>query len=395
MAGKRLKNGSPESAGIMRYTVLKVRLYPTEEQAEQMEKTFGCCRYLWNRMLADVEEFYAATDLQYIPTPARYKAEAPFLKEVDSQALCSVHQNLRQAFLDFFRAPKSFAPPRFKAKKARRDSFTVYSRPYRTGPSIYITGNGLQMPKLGVIRAKLHRKPLRRWSLRSVTVSRTRTGKYFASIAFGYPAEEPERIAPTAERTLGLNYAPGALYVDSEGGRCALPAGMQRTREKLARAQQALSRMERGSKHYEERLRKLRLLHERLANQRLDFVHKESRRIANDWDAVCVRDAGLADLSQKLQGVRVMDAGFGRFRECLQYKLEQQGKTYVSVNRYAPVAKTCRECGGIHETLSPREKAWTCPHCGAVVSRELNTARNIRDMGLAQEENKLRKAGAG
>ncbi|MCI9318177.1 MAG: helix-turn-helix domain-containing protein, partial [Oscillospiraceae bacterium] len=110
------------------YTVIKVRLHPTAEQAVLMEKTFGCCRYLWNRMLSDVQEFYAATDLQYIPTPARYKKEAPFLKEVDSQALCAVHQNLRKTFLDFFRAPNSFGYPQFKTKKARKDSFTVYCR---------------------------------------------------------------------------------------------------------------------------------------------------------------------------------------------------------------------------------------------------------------------------
>ncbi len=113
---------------MKQYTTIKLRLHPTPEQAEQMEKTFGCCRYLWNRMLADTAEFYAATGLQYIPTPAHYKKEAPFLREVDSQPLCTVHQNLRQAFLDFFRNPSAFRHPQFKTKKARRDSFTVYCR---------------------------------------------------------------------------------------------------------------------------------------------------------------------------------------------------------------------------------------------------------------------------
>ncbi|MBD5133229.1 MAG: helix-turn-helix domain-containing protein, partial [Clostridiales bacterium] len=108
------------------HTVIKFRLHPTEEQAELIEKTFGCCRWLWNQMLSDVQEFYAATDEHYIPTPARYKKEAPFLKEVDSQPLCTVHQNLRKAFLDFFRAPSRFGCPQFKTKKARKDSFTVY-----------------------------------------------------------------------------------------------------------------------------------------------------------------------------------------------------------------------------------------------------------------------------
>ena len=98
-----------ESEKVIRYPVIKVRLYPNREQTELLEKTFGSCRYLWNQMLADVQEFYAATDIHYIPTPAKYKREAPFLAEVDSQALCAVHQNLRKAFMDFFRAPKRYS----------------------------------------------------------------------------------------------------------------------------------------------------------------------------------------------------------------------------------------------------------------------------------------------
>ena len=99
---------------MQEYTTIKFRLHPTAEQAVLIEKTFGCCRWLWNRMLEDVEEFYAAADQHYIPTPARYKREAPFLREVDSQPLCCVHQNLRQAFLNFFRNPGAFQYPRFK-----------------------------------------------------------------------------------------------------------------------------------------------------------------------------------------------------------------------------------------------------------------------------------------
>ena len=159
MSGKSRKDRT-KTLRSSRYTVLKVPAYPTPEQAELMEKTFGCCRYLWNQMLSDVQEFYAATDIHYIPTPARYKKEAPFLKEVDSQALCAVHQSLRKAYLDFFRNPKAFQYPKPKTKKARKDSFTVYCRPYHTGPSLRLTSAGLQMPKLGLLRVKLYRKPL-------------------------------------------------------------------------------------------------------------------------------------------------------------------------------------------------------------------------------------------
>ena len=289
----------------VRYTVIKVRLHPTPEQAELIEKTFGCCRYLWNKMLTDVREFYAATDLQYIPTPACYKKEAPFLKEVDSQALCTVHRNLRQAFLNFFRNPTAFQCPKFKSKKDRTDSFTVYCRAYRTGPSIYLTETGIQMPKLGHIEAVLHRRPLHWWTLASATVSKSRSGKYFCSLSFRYSQKEPEPVPPV--RVLELAGPP------------ALP-DQTRSREKLARMQQRLSRMEPGSRNYEEQLRKLRLLHEHLANQRRDALHKGSRRIANAWDAVRVTD----------QPPRGENTGSGMFRELLQYKLERQGKRYIT-----------------------------------------------------------------
>ena len=362
------------------YTVIKVRLHPTAEQAELMEKTFGCCRYLWNRMLSDVQEFYAATDVHYIPTPAHYKKEAPFLKEVDSQPLCTVHQNLRRAFLDFFRNPASFGYPQFKTKKARRDAFTVYCRPYRTGPSIRLAENGIQMPKLGLVAATIHRRPLHWWSLRSVTVSKTKSGKYFCAVTFGYEAKQPEAVSPAPDKTLGLSFSPSRFYVDSEGGSPSLPP-LAKSREKLSRMQKKLARMERGSRNYEKQLHKIRLLHERTANQRRDFIHKESRRIANAWDAVCVRETNLSELSQKLKQANVLDYGFGMFRECLQYKLERQGKALITVSRFTPTAKTCHVCGSIDER--PHEQDWVCPACGAAIVREVNSARNIRDAGLA------------
>ena len=368
-------------------TAIKIRLYPSPEQAELIEKTFGCCRWLWNHMLADVQEFYAATDLQFIPTPAHYKKEAPFLREIDSQPLCTVHQNLRRAFLDFFRNPAAFQYPQFKTKKSGKDSFTVYCRQYRTGPSIRLLGNGLQMPKLGFIKAFVHRKPLHWWDLRMVTVSRTASGKYFASVIFAYQAKEQKNVVPAQETTLGLNHSISSLYVDSEGYRPEF-FSWKRSQEKLAEMQRKLSRMQRGSKNYQEQLQKIRLMHEHIANQRRDFIHKESRRIANAWNAVCVRDADLNGLARKLKGANVMDGGFGMFRDCLRYKLLRQGRTFIAVSRYAPTAKTCHECRFVHEGLGPREKIWTCPHCGAVLSREVNAARNLRDMGLLQYQSR-------
>ena len=335
MAGRKTgKRCAPEGKQLQ-YAVIRVRLYPTGEQAELIEKTFGCCRYLWNQMLADVQEFYAATDLQFVPTPARYKKEAPFLTEVDSQCLCAVHQNLRRAFLDFFKNPAAFRYPKFKTKKSRRESFTTYCRQLPSGPTVYLTGEGVRLPKLGVVKAKLHRRPLHWWSLRFATVSKTRTGKYFCSLTFGYEAKVPKAAKPSEKTTLALQYSPAHFYVDSEG--CVpVPPDQAGAMERLAKMQRKLRGMERGSKNYEKQLQKIRLLHERIANRRKDFIHKESRRIANDWDAVCVKDNSL------LGGA---GSGFGMFRTCLQYKLERQGKRYIAVSGPAAAAEEIKQQG--------------------------------------------------
>ncbi|MDE7244768.1 MAG: transposase [Oscillospiraceae bacterium] len=369
----------------MQYLAVKVRLHPTAEQKEQIEKTFHACRYLWNKMLSDVQEFYAATDIHYIPTPARYKTEAPFLREIDSQALTTVHQQLRKAFLDFFRNPASFQYPKFKTKKENKNSFTVYCRQYCTGPSIRVSKTGIQMPKLGLIPANVYRKPSIKWSVRFVTISKTGSGKYFCSVTFGREALKPEPVVPAPEKTLGLNYSLSRFYVDSKGGSPELPA-VAKSKKKLAHMQQKLSRMEHGSKNYEKQLYKIRLLHEHIANQRKDFIHKESRRIANACDAVCVRKFDLVELSQKFKPVNgnVMEYSFGRFRLCLKYKLEQQGKPFIVVDRIAPVAKSCCKCGYVNEKLNTHTPNWVCPGCGATLDRAVNTAENLRNMGLAQ-----------
>ena len=174
----------------MQNTTIKVRLAPTPGQAELFEKTFGCCRWLWNHMLADEQKFYQETDVHFIPTPARYKAEAPFLKEVHSGALAEVHQSLRRAFQHFFHNPAAYRHPVYKRKKGGRDSFTMYCQSYPSGKgaSIVLTDSGVRLPKAGVVRARLYRKPLHWWKLKSATVSRTPAGKSYCSLVYEYPA---------------------------------------------------------------------------------------------------------------------------------------------------------------------------------------------------------------
>ena len=374
-----------QSEGGTQYITLKVRLYPDEQQAELLEKTFGCCRYIWNRMLSDQQRFYLETGAHFIPTPAKYKKEAPFLREVDNQALIQEHGKLSQAFRVFFRNPDSFRPPRFKRKKDGRDSFTACNHVFASGDTIYTTRDGVRMTKAGIIRAKFPRRPHSGWRLRRITVTRTRTGKYFGCILYERPARTPEPVIPTAERTLGLKYSMQHFYVSDGGGAADPPRWLRQSQEKLARMQQRLARMQPGSRNYEEAVRKYRLLHEHIANQRRDFLHKESRRIANDWDAVCVRADELRELDRIAARGSVLESGFGTFREMLRYKLERQGKRLLVVDRYFPSTRICHECGrAAAESPSIRRRTWTCPACGTTLDREINAAKNIKSEGLAQ-----------
>ena len=377
------KRGAADGKTV-RYTTMKVRLYPTQAQAELFENTFGCCRYIWNRMLADQQRFYLETDRHFIPTPAKYKGEAPFLKEVDNQALIQEHNKLSQAFRVFFKNPETFGRPRFKRKKDGGDSFTACNHVFDSGPTIYTTRDGIRLTKAGIVKARFSRRPQAWWKLRRVTVEKTKTGKYFCSIVYECAEKAPEAVTPAPETTLGLKYSMAHFYAADNGELADPPRWLKQSREKLAKLQRRLGRMEPGSKNYEQAVRKYRLLHEHIANQRRDFIHKQSSRIANGWDAVCVRDDDLREMAGELKLGNVPDAGFGMFREMLRYKLERQGKPLILVGRYEPTTRACSACGFVGEAIPAKASAWTCPKCGAVHNREINAAKNIKARGLTQ-----------
>ena len=359
------------------YTTIKARLYPTAEQAVLFEKTFGCCRYLWNQMLADEQRFYSETGTHYIPTPAKYKAGAPFLKEVDSQALIQEHNRLSQAFRVFFRQPERFGYPKFKRKKEGRSSFTACNHEFPSGPTIYLTKEGIRMTKAGVVKAVFPRRPRNGWVLRRITVSKTLTGKYHCSILYEYPVKPIPPVAPTPQRTLGLCRSAAHFYAADNGCLADPPRWLEASQEKLAALQRRLARMVPGSRNYQEGVQKYRLLHEHIANQRRDYIHKESRRIANAWDAVCVRVPGPSE-----GGV---GTGFGQFCTCLGYKLARQGKALVEVGQSTPTSRQCHSCGYVlPEGADYRHARWRCPCCDTLHQREVNAARNIKQAGLRQ-----------
>ena len=362
---------------------IKVRIYPTEQQQELFQKTFGCCRFYWNQALNDEQEFYAATDKHYIPTPAKYKSSFPFLKEIDSLALANVQMNLNLAFSTFFDKDNKSRYPNFKSKKKSRKSYTTNCQVINGNSTITVTKDGIKLPKVGVVAANLHRNPMKGWSLKSATISQSPAGNYYCSVLYECYKPVPDEVLPDPETTIGLDYSSPLFYVDSNGYSPERFRWFRASEGKLAREQRKLSHMKYGSKNYEQQKRKVASIHDKIANQRIDFIHKESRKIANSCSAVCVEDLNLRALSQSLKlGKSTNDNGFGMFRNALEYKLADQGKHLIVIDKWFPSSKLCGNCGFIYSDLQLNDREWTCPCCGTIHPRDKDAACNIRDYGL-------------
>ena len=366
---------------------IKYRAYPTEEQEVLLAKTFGCVRFVWNHMLMDAQQFLNEAGTFFVPTPAKYKKEFPFLKEVDSGALCNTQLDLQDATNRHLESPKTVGTPRLKSKRKSKMSYTTNIHSYKTkdGSVVYTLALGyeaIKLPKIGWVKIKKHSQPDVGWTLKGATVSCTRSGKYFISLLYEFE-KDIKPVVPTKEASLGLDYSSHDFYVDSNGKVANYPQFYRQSEEKLAKEQCKLSRMKVGSHNYDEQLHKVQLLHEHIANQRKNFCHAVSAAIAKQYDAVFVEDINLRGLAGSLKlGKSTNDNGFGMFRTMLEYKLTSQGKTFAKIDKWYPSSKTCSVCGFVKDDLTLADRVWTCSACNTTHNRDHNAAINIRNVGL-------------
>ena len=353
------------------------RIYPNKEQEEMLAKTFGCCRFLYNIMLDDKIQEYQKTKKMLKNTPAKYKKEYPWLKEVDSLALANVQLHLEAAYRSFFQNPKN-GFPKFKSKRKCRNSYTTNV----VNGNITIEDGRIKLPKMTAIKIKQHREIPEGYKLKSVTISRNSSGKYYASLLYEYTVcENQTDCKAEATNILGMDYAMGGMAVLSDGTRCSYPSYYRKAEEKLSREQRKLSNCEKGSKNYQKQRKKVALCHEKVRNQRKDFQHKLSRKLAIQYDAVVVEDLNMKAMSQCLNlGKGIMDNGYGQFLNMLDYKLKEQGKKLVKVDRYYPSSKICSKCGKVKQKLLLSERIYKCD-CGNVMDRDVNAAVNLREEG--------------
>ena len=315
----------------------KFRIYPNEKQKILFAKTFGCVRFIYNKMLEDKIEYYNKTKERLNNTPAQYKTEFEWLKEVDSLALANAQMNLQKAYNNFFSNPKKFSFPKFKSKHRSQKSYTTNNQK----GSVKIENGYIQLPKTGLVKIKQHRNIPDYYKIKSVTISQNASGKYFASVLFDYEEEIAEKELGSF---IGLDFSMHELYIDSNGNCPEFPRYYRRSEKKLKKEQRKLSKMVKGSRNREKQRIRVAKLHEKVANQRNDFLHKQSRQIANVYDCVCIENLNMQAMAQSLNfGKSVSDNGWGMFTAFLKYKLKKLGKRLVKIDKFFASSQICRD----------------------------------------------------
>lgn len=365
---------------------IKYRVYPTTKQSVMFDKTFGCCRKVYNLMLSDKIEGYKATGKFPTVTPAKYKNDYPYLREVDSLALANKQMDLQEAFRNTFSKSrkKKNGFPKFKSAKHSRKSYTTNNQ---KGTVAIIGNKCIKLPKIGKVNAVIHRVPDDSWTIKSATISQESDGKYYISVLFEFENAINHYVADKTN-AIGLDYASDGLYVDSNGNIGTNHKFYRESHGKLAKAQRRLSRMQGSKKHekksnnYIKQLRKVNKIHRHIANQRLDNLHKISTEIANQYDVVSVENLNMKAISNKgfHNGKATMDNGYSMFLNMLEYKLEERGKYFVKVDKWFPSSQICCKCGK-RKKLSLADRTYTC-ECGNNIDRDWNAAINIDNEGL-------------
>ena len=367
---------------------IKYRVYPTTEQSIMFAKTFGCCRKVYNLMLSDKIEGYKLTGKFPTVTPAKYKNDYPYLREVDSLALANKQMDLQKAFRNTFSKSrrKKNGFPKFKSAKHSRKSYTTNNQ---HGTVAIIDSKYIRLPKIGKVKAVIHRVPDDSWTIKSATVSQESDGKYYISVLFEFENIVNPYVADKTN-AIGLDYASDGLYVDSNGNTGTNHKYYRESHDKLAKAQRKLSRMQGSKKHevksnnYIKQLRKVNKIHRHIANQRLDNLHKISTKIANSYDVVCVESLDMKAMSTHGfgNGKATLDNGYGMFLSMLEYKLSDRNKYLVKVDKWFPSSQRCHCCGKIHPEMKSLQTRTIKCDCGLTMSRDQNAAINILHEGL-------------
>ncbi len=361
----------------------KYRLYPTEEHKVLFAKTFGCCRFVYNWALNLKIEAYKErketlknvylTNLM----KSKLKVENEWLSEVNSQSLQSALRNLDTAYTNFFRNAKAVGFPKFKSRKDRQ-SFLCPQH-----CRVDFDNGTITIPKAKDIPSVLYRRF--KGTVKTVTISMTPSGKYFASVLVDTGLQEIPVNEVVHNTALGIDLGIKSLAVCSDGRTFSNPKNLQKSLLRLRLLQKRLSHKEKGSSNRNKARIKVARLQEHIASQRKDNIHKITYMLTHDSQVrtICMEDLNVKGMTRNHHLARsVTDASFGMFLTTLEYKCKWYGVNLIKIDRFAPSSKTCSKCGHIYKGLKLSERSWTCPVCGTHHDRDFNAAHNIKEIGL-------------
>ena len=361
----------------------KFRIYPNKAQENQILQTFGCCRFVFNHYLAKRKDTYeqSGQTLNYYDCAGdltRLKKSLDWLKTVDSTALQSTLRDLDSAYQNFFRrVKKSEKPgyPRFKSKHDHRQSYKSKC----VGTNIKVLENAVQLPKLGKVKCRVSKAVSGR--ILSATVSRTASGKYF--VALCCTDVIIEQLPPT-NSSIGLDMGLKAFAVTSDGIAYPNPKHLAKNQKKLAKLQRQLSRKTKGSNRRNKARLQVARLHEQIASQRQDMLHKLSTDLIRHHDVICIEDLAPKNMVENHKLARsIADASWGEFRRQLTYKANWYGKQLSVIDRFYPSSQICSHCGAKWPgTKNLAVRNWLCPECETIHDRDCNAAKNILNEGL-------------
>ena len=359
----------------MKLKAFKFKLKPNKKQQVFINKNIGSCRFIYNQMLAERKDKYENKDKSKYKTEKKYKEEFEFLKESDSSSLQQVRIDLDQAYKNFFKRikKKQKVSLKFKSRKNLKQSY----RTINNYNCVRIKDNYIRIPKIGFVKFKKSREV--EGIIKSITILKNILNQYFVSIL----CEVEIKKLPKIDKNAGIDLGIKEFCITSDNKKEPNPKYYRKLEPKLKKAQRVLSRRKKGSKRREKARKKVFKIHQKIANQRLDFLHKLSTKLINENQVICLEDLSVENMIKNhCLAKSIADASWSKFVEFLKYKADWYGRELVQIDKFFPSSKMCSNCGNIKKDLTLKDREYCCDSCKITIDRDYNASLNILKEGL-------------